>query len=234
VSSRRLWGLIAAAGSGQRLRAETPKQYHQLAGRPVLAWSLDALCQVPDIAGVMIVRAADDALFDRASLRRDDRVRDCAGGAERQDSIRAGLAALRDWGAAETDGVLVHDAARPAVSAADIARLIEAVADDPDGGLLAAPVRDTLKRADAAGRVAETPSREGLWQAMTPQLFPLGRLHSALARDTRVTDESQAMEGLGARPRLVAGDPGNIKYTYPEDIDWLSSAIERNRRGDRR
>lgn len=228
--AKRLWGLIAAAGSGQRLRAGTPKQYHHLAGRPVLAWSLDALFQVPDIAGVMIVRAADDALFDRASLRRDDRVRDCPGGAERQDSIRAGLAALRDWGAAEGDGVLVHDAARPAVPAADITRLIEAVADDPDGGLLAAPVRDTLKRADAAGRVADTPSREGLWQAMTPQLFPLGRLQTALARDTRVTDESQAMEGLGARPRLVAGDPGNIKYTYPEDIHWLASAIERNRR----
>jgi len=233
VATRRLWGLIAAAGSGQRLCADTPKQYHHLAGRPVLAWSIDALLEGADLQAVVVVRAADDGRFEHIEQYRDERVSQCIGGAERHESVRAGLVALRERGAAETDPVLVHDAARPAVPAADIARLIETVADDPDGGLLAAPVRDTLKRADAAGRAVETPSRQGLWQAMTPQLFPLGRLQAALARGGPVTDEAQAMEALGARPRLVAGDPGNLKYTYPDDREALVGAIERQRRGQR-
>ncbi|TVO62306.1 2-C-methyl-D-erythritol 4-phosphate cytidylyltransferase [Spiribacter vilamensis] len=211
-----------------------PKQYHAIAGRPVLAWSVDALLGIPAIAGVMIVRSADDTCLEAVMPRGDPRWRDCIGGGERQASVQAGLAALRDWGADATDRVLVHDAARPAVTQGDIRRLIDHVGDDPDGGLLAAPVRDTLKRADDEGRVASTPSRDGLWQAMTPQLFPLGRLESALAMASGavVTDEAQAMERLGARPRLVAGDPGNIKYTYPDDARWLAWALDRQRAGD--
>lgn len=209
--------------------ASAPKQYHRIAGRPVLIWSVDAMHALPEIAGVVVVRASDDAHFHTVMPDRGPRLRDCAGGADRAASVQAGLAALRDWGAGADDRVLVHDAARPAVQPAEIRRLIEAVGDDPDGGLLAAPVRDTLKRADAAGRALETPPRDGLWQAMTPQCFPLARLEAALATAVEgpVTDEAQAMEHLGARPRLVASDPGNIKYTYPEDADWLAWILTR-------
>ena len=235
MTEYRLWGLIAAAGTGRRMGLAYPKQYHPIAGRPVLAWSVDALLGLREIAGVMVVRSADDPYFEAALPCRDSRRRDCIGGAERQASVQAGLAALRDWGADAADAVLVHDAARPAVTRADIRRLIDCVADDPDGGLLAAPIRDTLKRADHEGRAASTPSRDGLWQAMTPQLFPLGRLESALmmASDAAVTDEAQALERLGAKPRLVAGDPGNIKYTYPEDARWLAWALDQQHAGDR-
>lgn len=223
-----------AAGTGQRMGSTRPKQYHAIAGRPVLAWSLDALLGIPAIAGVMVVRSADDTWLEAVMPRGGSPWRDCIGGSERQASVRAGLAALRDWGAGANDRILVHDAARPAVTQADIRRLIDDVGDDPDGGLLAAPVRDTLKRADDKGRVASTPSRDGLWQAMTPQLFPLGRLESALdlASGAAVTDEAQAMERLGAKPRLVAGDPGNIKYTYPDDARWLAWALDRQSAGD--
>ena len=213
---------------------DLPKQYHQLAGRSVLAWSVDALRQVSGLAGVMVVRArGDDRDWARLGLERATDVRSCQGGRTRQASVLAGLEALRGWGAADGDRILIHDAARPAVTPVAIRRLIEAVGDDPDGGLLAVPVRDTLKRADEHGRVSETADRTGLWQAMTPQLFPLGRLHEALqaCADTAVTDEAQAMERLGARPRLVIGDPGNIKYTYPDDAHWLEHALQDRHKG---
>ncbi|MEX0386173.1 2-C-methyl-D-erythritol 4-phosphate cytidylyltransferase [Spiribacter onubensis] len=235
MNSPLYWGLVAAAGQGRRMaRDDLPKQYHRLAGRSVLAWSVDALRQVSGMAGVMVVRArGDDSDWARLGLDSATDVRSCRGGHTRQASVLAGLEALRAWGAADGDRVLVHDAARPAVTAAAIQRLIEAVGDDRDGGLLAVPVRDTLKRADEHGRVSETADRTGLWQAMTPQLFPLGRLRDALVAcaDMAVTDEAQAMERGGARPRLVIGDPANIKYTYPDDARWLEHALQDQRKG---
>lgn len=227
MSERRLWGVMAAAGAGLRAGDARPKQYHQLADRAVLAWSLDALLAVPDMAGIMLALAPGDHQAAALPAAEDPRVHTCTGGADRAASVQAALRALTGIGAADTDRVLVHDAARPAVAVADIQRLIQAVGDDPDGGLLACPVRDTLKRSDDEGRVAETVAREGLWQAMTPQLFPLGRLQAALESvGEGVTDEAQAMEHSGANPRLVPGSLANLKYTYPDDAllleRWLA------------
>ena len=234
MTEPRLWGLVAAAGRGERMGPDTPpKQYHRLAGRCVLDWSIAALRSTPGLAGLIVVRPADDAgAWAQTGLAADPTLLSCRGGASRQVSVQRGLEGLREAGAAEADFVLVHDAARPAVKPACIARLIAAVAGDRDGGLLAVPLRDTLKRADNDGRVAATPARDGLWLAMTPQLFPLGRLHAALEAcgEMTITDEAQAMERLGARPRLVAGDPGNIKYTYAEDAVWLEQALAGNAR----
>lgn len=229
MSEARLWGLVAAAGRGRRMGgAAQPKQYHRLAGRSVLEWSVRALQGLSGLAGIMVVRPAGaDADWARVAPALGGALRSCRGGETRQASVLAGLDALRAWGAGDQDRVLVHDAARPAVRPAAIQRLIEVVGDDPDGGLLAVPLRDTLKRGDGDQRVAETLDRGGLWQAMTPQLFALGRLRAALlaCADAPITDEAQAMERQGARPRLVAGDPGNIKYTYPEDARWLEHAL---------
>ncbi|MDR9413937.1 MAG: 2-C-methyl-D-erythritol 4-phosphate cytidylyltransferase [Spiribacter salinus] len=223
MSASPLWGVIAAAGAGLRAGDEIPKQYHVVAGRSVLAWSLDALLAVPGMSGVMLAVAAEDTRATTLPAAEDSRVHFCSGGAERAASVRSALRALAAIGAGDEDRVLVHDAARPAVAVSDIERLVDAVGDEPDGGLLACPVRDTLKRADANGTVAETAAREGLWQAMTPQLFPLGRLRDALdAADDRVTDEAGAMERMGARPILVAASLSNIKYTYPEDAPLLA------------
>lgn len=229
MSEPRYWGLVAAAGRGRRMGNDTlPKQYHRLAGRDVLVWSVEALQQAATLAGIMVVRATeDDEAWAGMKFASAEAVRSCRGADTRQGSVLAGLEALRAWGAADRDRVLVHDAARPAVRPSAIQRLIESVGEDPDGGLLAIPVRDTLKRADDHDRVEETPDRTGLWQAMTPQLFPVGRLREALmaCAGTAITDEAQAMERLGARPRLVIGDAGNIKYTYPEDARWLEHAL---------
>lgn len=232
MSDSRLWAVMAAAGAGRRAGEAQPKQYHWLSDRPVLAWSLDALLAVPGVAGIMLAVAPGDRQAAALPAADDPRVHACTGGAERAASVLAALKALAGVGAEDKDRVLVHDAARPAVAVADIQRLVEAIGNDPDGGLLACPVRDTLKRSDAEGRVMDTVPRDGLWQAMTPQLFPLGRLRVALeAAGGRVTDEAQAMELQGARPRLVPGSLANLKYTYPDDAPllgrWLASPTER-------
>ncbi len=224
----RLWALIVAAGRGERTGGDQPKQYHQLAGRMVLDWSLQALLQTPNLQGLMLVVAAGDTAWRQCQWASDPRLKTATGGAERCESVVAGLQALkRDCGAENGDWVLVHDAARPAITPSDIKKLIEAVNGNPNGGLLAAPVRDTLKRAGSDGNVAETVNRNGLWQAMTPQLFPLAHLLTALCSDqaTPPTDEAQAMERAGWQPQLVPGSPQNIKYTYQEDLAWLAHLL---------
>ena len=225
--SKPLWGVIVAAGRGERTGALRPKQYHPLAGRLVLDWAVDAMLQTPQLQGLMLVLAEDDETWQNSPLVNEARIHTTIGGMERSDSVIAGLRALQRSGAGDEDRVLIHDAARPAVDVADIQRLIEAVGDDPQGGLLAVPVRDTLKRAGEDARAASTVDRKALWQAMTPQLFPLGALLDALtaSSDIAPTDESQAMERAGWQPRLVEGSPQNIKYTYPEDLAWLESII---------
>ncbi|HUG71902.1 MAG TPA: 2-C-methyl-D-erythritol 4-phosphate cytidylyltransferase, partial [Steroidobacteraceae bacterium] len=177
-----------------------------------------------------IIVALDDVtggLFGDLPVATDARVRQVVGGARRCDSVRNALATITGEDSA---WVLVHDAARPCIASADIERLVREVAEDPVGGLLATPMADTIKRADAGQRVAETPPRAGLWRALTPQMFRLGMLRTALAAaeagGREPTDESQAMEWLGFAPRLVAGDPGNIKLTTPADLKlaatWLA------------
>jgi len=232
MPSNRLWGLIAAGGAGERVGGTLPKQHHELAGETVLDWSLRAVLAVPALQGVMLVTAESDTTVGSIAGSTDPRIHRCSGGATRVDSVIAGLRALREQGAAEQDRVLVHDAARPAVQTPDIIRLVEAVGDHPDGGLLATPVRDTLKRADERGRVSDTVPRVSLWQAMTPQLFPLGRLIEALessqGQQITVTDESQAMEKIGASPLLVQSPMTNIKYTWETDRQWLATILADN------
>jgi 2-C-methyl-D-erythritol 4-phosphate cytidylyltransferase len=132
-----------------------------------------------------------------------------------------GWRALREW-ASPDDWVLVHDAARPCLSTEDLDRLLAELDSDPVGGLLAIPVRDTLKQTDAAGRVATTVDRARIWHALTPQMFRLGllrdALRDALARGLPVTDEAAAMEAAGFAPRLIEGRADNVKITRPEDL----------------
>jgi len=148
---------------------------------------------------------------------------------ERVDSVRAGLQALASQ-ATEQDWVLVHDAARPCLKSADLQRLIADLAADSVGGLLAAPVVDTLKRGDVDNRVQATVSRAALWRALTPQMFRYTVLDRALrkAHETRSspTDEAQAVEALGLQPRLVPGDPDNIKITLPDDVERAARLLK--------
>lgn len=218
--SDRPWLVVPAAGQGRRMGADRPKQYLPLAGRPVLARTLERLHAALPQARLCLCLDPDDPYFDPAWVPFAE-WRRAPGGAERVDSVVAALAAIAP-DAADDDLVLVHDVARPCVTVEDLARLLAALADEPVGGLLAAPVADTMKRDDGAGRVAATESREGLWHALTPQGFRFGPLRralgAALARGLPVTDEASAVEAAGQAPRLVAGRRDNLKITHPEDL----------------
>lgn len=218
--SGRLWLVVPAAGQGRRMGADRPKQYLPLAGRPVLARTLARLHAALPEARLCLCLDPDDGHFDPAWVPFAD-WRRAPGGAERVDSVVNALDAIAS-DAAEDDLVLVHDVARPCVTVDDLRRLVAAIADDPVGGLLAAPVADTMKRDDGAGRVRATESREGLWHAYTPQGFRHGLLHralnDALARGVAVTDEASAVEAVGLSPRLVSGRRDNLKITHPEDL----------------
>jgi 2-C-methyl-D-erythritol 4-phosphate cytidylyltransferase len=201
--------------------AAVPKQYLPLAGRTVIEWSLVPFLAHEQAAGIVVVLAEQDRRWPQMELAKHAKIVTTTGGAERMDSVLAGLKILHAKAAPE-DWVLVHDAARPCLSGADLQRLLAELHDDTVGGLLAAPVVDTLKRADEGGRVARTVAREKLWRALTPQMFRrdvLQRaLETALAKGIAVTDEAQAVEALGLQPKLVAGDADNIKITLPEDL----------------
>jgi 2-C-methyl-D-erythritol 4-phosphate cytidylyltransferase len=214
-----LFGLIPAAGTGTRMGENRPKQYLDLAGRPMIEHAVRALLAAVEIETVFVVLAPGDPYFRDIDWGRDaGRVAPLyCGGASRRDSVLNGLVAASSL-LEPDDWVLVHDAARPCLDAADLSRLIAAVVADAGGGLLAVPLADTLKRADASGRVAETPARDGLWQAQTPQMFRHGVLIAALNHAGQVTDEASAVEQLGLKPLLVEGSRNNLKVTYPADV----------------
>jgi len=205
--------LIPAAGSGSRMGSELPKQYLPLLGKPLIHHTLSVFCAHPAIDRVMVVVSPEDGLW-QSDLPVD--VLYCGGGT-RAASVLNGLMAMA---AEDDDWVLVHDAARPCITAALLDRLFHELRDDAVGGLLAVPVADTLKRADAGQRVVQTESRDGLWQAQTPQMFRYGLLKRALQAlgTDKPTDEAQAVEHLGFAPKLVLSDRNNLKVTFPEDL----------------
>lgn len=221
----KFWLVIPAAGVGARMAADRPKQYLQIAGRSILEHTLHCFLDHPGLLGAVVCVAVDDPFWPHLPVVSDSRIRRVVGGRERADSVLAGLQALLTDGADGNDWVLVHDAARPNLAREDLDGLLDSLADDPVGGLLAVPARDTLKRAASDGRVAETVDRSVIWQAYTPQMFRLGALREALAHALQegaaVTDEASAMEWAGLAPRLVEGRADNLKVTRPEDLHYL-------------
>ena len=224
------WAVVPAAGRGSRFGGETPKQYLTLAGRPLIEHSLLAVLSHDDVDGVVVALAADDPWWPGWRELGGKPVIACVGGGERADSVLAGLQALPAT-LNEDQWVLVHDAARPCLHARDLARLLSVGQADPVGALLAAPVRDTLKRADATGHSVATEPREWLWRALTPQLFRRGGLTRALLASLRagvkVTDEAMAMERLGLKPCLVEGSEDNLKVTTPADLALAEFVLSR-------
>ena len=205
---------------------QVPKQYLQLHGQPLMAHTLNVLGTHPRISGVMVALHPEDGWYETVEphLKSFNCWR-ANGGKERADSVVNALDALLTH-ASRDDWVLVHDAARPCLRAADIDQLIAEVTAQGIGGIVGAAVSDTVKRVDAQGRVHETVSREGLFRALTPQMFKLGELrdaiNSALSRGLVVTDEASAMEHVGVKPLLVRGFADNIKVTEPADLELAS------------
>jgi 2-C-methyl-D-erythritol 4-phosphate cytidylyltransferase len=231
----RYWLIMPAAGSGSRFGAPVPKQYAALLGRTVIEWALAPFLADAQCAGIVVALAPGDALWPQIAARLPGSIATVEGGAHRSGSVLNGLEGFvgraddRDW-------VLVHDAARPCLPAADLARLLQTLRDEETGGLLAVPGADTLKFATGAGstRVERTVDRSGLWRALTPQMFRCGALRTALRAALDVgrtpTDESQALEWQGARPRLVEGSAANLKVTTAQDL-VVAAAILRSRDG---
>ncbi|MEW6677158.1 MAG: 2-C-methyl-D-erythritol 4-phosphate cytidylyltransferase [Pseudomonadota bacterium] len=228
----RQFALLPAAGVGARMGAGHPKQYLDIHGHPLLWHAIRAFDDHPAIAWVFVVLSAEDGCwegYDWTGFSRLTVLR--CGGSSRAESVLNGLRAMAAdaQGVDAEDWVLVHDAARPCLSRHLLDKLMNELADDPVGGILAAPVADTLKREGKgegqAGRIRETVSRERLWGAQTPQMFPHGLLTRALVQaGTAVTDEASAVEALGLSPRLVESDLTNLKVTYPRDLEvaaWL-------------
>lgn len=225
--ARRVFAIVPAAGRGERFDSAAsaanrpPKQYSPLLGATVLEWSLRPLINEPRIEQVVVVVARDDSRWDALAKSLDSsKLLTAIGGASRQDSVMSGLERLKDI-ASPNDWVLVHDAARPCLDPLDVRALIDALEDDGEGAVLASPIVDTVKR-ERDGMVSETVDRQGLWRALTPQVFAFGALTRALADAAQlgitVTDEAQGMERLGVRPRLVQGSAFNIKVTRAADL----------------
>lgn len=212
--------VIPAAGVGRRMLTDKPKQYLTIHGKTILEHTVEKLRAHPQVGKVVIAVSDDDPYFSQLSLASDPDIIRVSGGQERSDSVFAALDYVVK--SIPTTWVMVHDAARPCVRLSDIDRLIEAVMPHDVGGILAVPVRDTMKRSNHTQDIVGTVERENLWHALTPQMFRTVELHRALSRviaqHIAVTDEASVMEWHGDKPRIVSGHADNIKITQPEDL----------------
>jgi 2-C-methyl-D-erythritol 4-phosphate cytidylyltransferase len=231
------YALLPAAGSGSRMGVMLPKQYVEIAGRPLLYHALLAMARHRRIEHTFVVLAPGDKRYPAGGWHElGAKVTPLyCGGETRAASVFNGLLAARD-AIAGGDWVLVHDAARPCLGREELDRLFGELDADETGGLLAVPVADTLKRANRDARVAATEPRDNLWLAQTPQMFRYRLLIEALraADPAVVTDEARAVEGLGLKPRLVMGDTRNIKVTYPEDLALAELILQSRQSTDAR
>ncbi|WNJ94339.1 2-C-methyl-D-erythritol 4-phosphate cytidylyltransferase [Vibrio ruber] len=212
--------VIPAAGVGRRMLTDKPKQYLPIHGKTILEHTVEKLRAHPRVGKVVIAVSDDDPYFSQLSLAADPDIVRVSGGQERSDSVFAALEYLVKY--RPTTWVMVHDAARPCVRLSDIERLIATVIADGVGGILATPVRDTMKRTGHTQNIVATVERENLWHALTPQMFRTAELHLALSRvisqHIAVTDEASVMEWHGDQPSIVLGHADNIKVTQPEDL----------------
>jgi len=232
--------LLPTGGTGSRLGGTLPKQFQELAGKPMLAYALEAFVQTPEIASIWV--GVSPGFMDHSILSALSETSEIirflpSGGPTRQETVRNTLSAMLQSGIPGNDWVLVHDAARPGISPDLIQRLIRVVIQTGEGGLLAMPLADTLKMADAHSAIAGNPTRAiktvpraHLWQAQTPQMFGLKRLLDAIEEGIRleadITDEASAMELTGVSPLLIEGVTRNLKVTHPADWDLMKTLLK--------
>jgi 2-C-methyl-D-erythritol 4-phosphate cytidylyltransferase len=224
-------GLIAGGGSGTRLGRAGGKQLLEVAGKPVLAWSTDAIALADCVSELVVVcdpeRVSDYAAALSETLVTDKALSFVAGGAERTDSIRAGLAAVPEG----AQYVAIHDGARPLFESKVLDEAIELLDREPEisGVIIGHPVSDTLKRADAEWGIIETVDRSELWQVQTPQVFRLTDLLAAYSKadeaGIRATDDAALLEQAGYRLKLMQGSRNNIKVTAPEDLELVTALL---------
>ena len=215
----KFWAVVPAAGVGKRMNADRPKQYLELSGRTVIEHTLSRLLQANVFSAVAVAISVEDPYWPELDIAKHELVITAPGGKERADSVLSGLNAIREK-ANDDDWVLVHDAARPCLTATDIHLLIDTLVNDDVGGILALSSHDTLKNVQGYD-ILGTLDRRVIWRALTPQMFRYGLLKTALEEaegNPAVTDEASALELKGLKPKIVEGRPDNIKITRPEDL----------------
>jgi 2-C-methyl-D-erythritol 4-phosphate cytidylyltransferase len=226
----KFWAVVPAAGVGKRMNADRPKQYLQLAGLTVIEHTLSHLLHANVFSAVAVAISAEDPYWPGLAIAKHKLVVTAPGGKERADSVLSGLKSIREK-ASDDDWVLVHDAARPCLTASDIHLLIDTLGNEDVGGILALSSHDTLKNVQGNAILA-TLDRRVIWRALTPQMFRFGLLKSAMeetAGDPRVTDEASALEIKGFTPKIVEGRPDNIKITRPEDLALAQFYLDQQR-----
>ena len=221
-------GVVPAAGVGNRMQADRPKQYLQLAGKTVIEHTLERLMQSGILERIAVAISTEDPYWPDLDVSQHRQILTAEGGKERADSVLSALIALQDE-ASDGDWVLVHDAARPCITTSDIRLLIESVQADAIGGILALSSHDTLKKV-AGNRITQTIDRSTIWRALTPQIFRYSALRNALQDAAQqgldVTDEASALELKGLQPIIVEGRPDNIKITRSEDLPLANFYLE--------
>ncbi|WP_158380257.1 2-C-methyl-D-erythritol 4-phosphate cytidylyltransferase [Candidatus Williamhamiltonella defendens] len=219
--SLQVMAIVPAAGIGSRMKTDCPKQYFSIRGKTILEYAVKPLLSHPCIEQIIIVIHPKDHFFQSTPLARHPKIRVAFGGKERANSVLAGLKYF-GYINVHSKWILVHDAVRPCISDEDIEHLLSIAQHTEVGGILATPVRDTIKIAQADMTISFTPERAKLWHALTPQLFPFVLLKDclscALAEKKLVTDEASVLECYGYHPLLIQGRSDNIKITYPEDL----------------
>jgi 2-C-methyl-D-erythritol 4-phosphate cytidylyltransferase len=219
TETTKFWGIVPAAGVGKRMQANRPKQYLELAGKTVIEQALSRLLQADVFEAIAVAISGEDPYWPQLPIAKHEKILTAAGGKERADSVLSALRSINGK-ASDNDWVLVHDAARPCITASDIHHLIACLIHDEVGGILALSSHDTLKNVQD-GRIDGTLDRNHIWRALTPQMFRYGMLKSALEEaegNPAITDEASALELKGLKPKIVEGRPDNIKITRPEDL----------------
>ncbi len=215
----KFWAIVPAAGVGKRMQADRPKQYLELAGKTVIEHTLSRLLEADIFSAVVVAISKEDPYWPELSISKQPKIITAAGGKERADSVLSGLKAINKQ-ADDNDWVLVHDAARPCITASDIHLLVDSLLNDEVGGILALSSPDTLKQVQGIA-ITATLDRCHIWRALTPQMFRYGMLKSALEQaegNSAITDEASALELKGLQPKIIEGRPDNIKITRPEDL----------------
>jgi len=231
MSNNQYWAIIPAAGVGKRMQADRPKQYLRLLNKTVIEHTLDRLLSLDEICGVVLSISKEDEYWEDLNYASNKPLLIAGGGKERSDSVLNALLLLQQKNN-HTKNIyaLVHDAARPCVRALDIQTLIHHTYQNDNGGLLALPVRDTMKRSGEKSEVLKTVERDGLWHALTPQMFKLDllieALQSAQEKHLAVTDDASAMELAGYHPHLIEAHEDNIKITRSFDLQLAELYLE--------
>ena len=215
TNSIKFWAIVPAAGVGKRMQADRPKQYLELAGKTVIEHTLLRLLQAEVFTAIAVAVSKEDPYWPELTVSQHKNIITAPGGKERADSVLSGLKTIREQ-ASDDDWVLVHDAARPCITASDIHHLIDTLINDDVGGILALASPDTLKQVQGDG-ITGTLDRSHIWRALTPQMFRYGMLKAALEQ-AQGTDDASALELKGLQPKIVEGRPDNIKITRPEDL----------------